>query len=221
MDKHNLSYGAIKRALDLERVKDLRDNRSNTARYFNEIYELKKSHTRVMTIHKILKDKGYKGSYQMMTRFIKNQEKRGAFNDSTIRRSDLLQLIYNRSIQDLRIVQEKKRGIVNYLNNPSNAFINALILSMTDFRIAMDSSSPILFHKWVKKHSQLESAKYLQKFIAQVTRESEYINNYFEHKISNGPVEGIVCKIKMQKRKMFGRCSFFTLRQMLLLQYST
>ena len=57
----------------------------------------------------------------------------------------------------------------------------------------------------------------LQTLAISLTREREALLAAMTLPWSNGPTEGIVNKIKLIKRQMYGRASFETLRQRVLL----
>lgn len=72
---------------------------------------------------------------------------------------------------------------------------------------------------WLVQAKESESRE-VQVFAASLERDKEALLAAVRLPWSNGPVEGVVNKIKLVKRQMFGRASFTTLRRRVLLAFN-
>jgi len=139
--------------------------------------------------------------------------------EKIVRRKDLSKLLYDRGISDLPITEEVRLSMLSYLKQ--NRFVNSLIMLATDFRIALNSGDAGKLFSWIKKAQIYDGQKNLQCFIKALLEDIEAVKNAVLHKESNGLVEGCICKLKLIKRTMYGRCKFPLLKAKTLLQNET
>lgn len=90
-----------------------------------------------------------------------------------------------------------------YLNHP----LNTAYILKEELRALWNCSclkdAEIYLNNWIKKAFASE-IKLLQKFAAKIAGHRVGILNYFNHRITTGPVEGINNKIKVLKRQAYG-----------------
>ena len=139
--------------------------------------------------------------------------------EKTVRRKDLAKLLYDRGIFDLPIGEEAQLSMLAYLKQ--NRLVNSLIMLATEFRVALNSGDIEKLLLWIKRGQGYESQKNLQCFIKAVLEDITAVKNAVLHQESNGSVEGCICKLKLIKRTMYGRCEFPLLRAKVLLQNET
>lgn len=83
--------------------------------------------------------------------------------------------------------------------------VNDLVCFLSDSYIVFDSSETALLDAFIKKYETSEIAL-IKKYVEGLTRDYEYVKNCIIHPdISNGPTEGHNNRIKMLKRRSFGR----------------
>ena len=90
-----------------------------------------------------------------------------------------------------------------------------------EFRIALNSGDTEKLFSWIKKAQGYDGQKNLQCFTKAILEDIEAVKNAVLHGESNGPVEGCICKLKLIKRTMYGRCAFPLLKAKVLLQYES
>ena len=138
---------------------------------------------------------------------------------NTIKRKDLAKLLYDRGIFDLPVEKETQLNILGYLKK--NRFVNSIITLATDFRIALNSGDTDKLLSWIKSARSYTGQENLQCFIKAISEDIDAVKNAVLHQESNGPVEGCICKLKLIKRTMYGRCKFPLLKTKVLLQNET
>ena len=84
------------------------------------------------------------------------------------------------------------------------------------FARGLRERKPDVLEVWLVE-AKASKIKVLQDFVVGIERELSAIKAAFSLAWSNGPVEGMVNKIKFIKRQMFGRASFELLRRRVLL----
>ena len=72
--------------------------------------------------------------------------------------------------------------------------------------------------KWITKTKNYKIPE-MNSFIVGIERDLEAVKNGIKYEYNNGLAEGSVNKIKLIKRIMYGRCSFYLLKQKVFLQY--
>ena len=136
--------------------------------------------------------------------------------EKTVKRKDLIKLLYDRGIFDLPIAKEAQQNILCYLKK--NSFVNAIIMLATELRITLYSGNPEKLFLWIEKAQTYDQQKNLQNFVKAISEDIEAVKNAVLYGESNGSVEGCVCKLKLIKRTMYGRCNFPLLKAKVLLQ---
>ena len=95
---------------------------------------------------------------------------------------------------------------------------------MQDIYDIVESFREILFSKkaedidnWLAEVDRMEIDE-LTSFANGLRKDLDAVKNAASHEHNNGLAEGSVNKLKLAKRKMYGRCSFETLRKKVLLR---
>ncbi|WP_366011608.1 transposase [Kosmotoga sp.] len=82
---------------------------------------------------------------------------------------------------------------------------------VTEFKRILKQKDIESFPGWLRMVKHLDIPG-LNHFFRGIRRDLAAVRNAITHKESNGLVEGIINKIKLIKRTMYGRCSFELLR---------
>ncbi len=169
-------------------------------------------------IYEALKEMGYNGAYSTVKNHInkiKRENKGYVIKYVSIKRTNILKLLFNKGINDLNVDSENKETIRKYLK--TNKSISEILNIVTEFRIMMYSKSKDKLDKWLIE-TKKKNITEINKFINGVYNDYEAVLNcvlYLEQ--SNGIAEGKITKIKSIKRTMYGRCGFSYLRNKIFL----
>lgn len=132
-----------------------------------------------------------------------------------IYRKDIVKLLFNRGIRDLKLKETEIEALKLILKN--NPRIQLLIDLVTEFRIVLFSKESSNLEKWIKKALK-ENYKKINIFIKGIKKDYQAVLNAIDYYlISNGLIEGKINKLKNIKRVMYGRCSFNLLKRKIFL----
>jgi hypothetical protein len=165
-----------------------------------------------------IKSQGYSGSLSSVESYRSNllRNRRLLFVDS-VDRGRFLGLLFDRGITDL-FDEGEARLVKRYIKDECCSPIRRALELFTRLRIFFHKRDAEQFGAICEKLLKEERLGRTHRIIEGIKRDGEAVANSFKCGYTNGLVEGKVCKIKQIKRTMYGRCSFFLLRQKLLLQ---
>ena len=172
---------------------------------------------------------GYMGSYSALLRFLQPwREQKRAAKRMELAATQPTQGVYS-SVSALRHVSPQEAAIalskpklmlikrqfeiVEFLKRtPDFATMRHLELS---FRSILHNGTVSSLKRWIKKADAAGVAA-ISKFIQQLKRDREAVENAVAYSWSNGPVEGHINRLKTVKRQMYGRAGFELLRSRIL-----
>ncbi|MBO8139095.1 MAG: transposase [Thermosipho sp. (in: Bacteria)] len=132
-------------------------------------------------------------------------------NEKIISRSKIIKLLYmliekikGLSKEDLRKIMEKYK------------FLKEIYRTLKEFKEIFSMKSIKKLHGWIKKYEK-SKIREIRKFIVGLKRDIVAVENAIKYDYSNGLAEGKINKIKLIKRKMYGRNNFETLRNRVLM----
>ena len=132
-----------------------------------------------------------------------------------IKRTNIMKLLFNKGINDLKVTKDEKEVIRKYLG--SNKEVQLILDIVTNFRIMMYSQSEEKLLEWIEE-TKSKNIGEINKFINGIMNDYEAVKNcVLNLDQSNGIAEGKITKIKAIKRTMYGRCSFNFLRSKIFL----
>jgi transposase len=172
---------------------------------------------------------GYIGSYSSLIRFLQpwREEKRAAkrmevtITQPTQRVYSSVSAMRHVSPQQAAIALSKPKPMLNkrqcetveFLKRTSDfATMRHLILS---FRSILRNGTVSSLMHWIKK-AEAAGIAGISKFVRQLKRDREAVENAVAQRWSNGPVEGHINRLKTVKRQMYGRAGFELLRSRIL-----
>jgi transposase len=176
-----------------------------------------------------IRKRGYIGSYSSLLRFLQpwREEKRAA-KRKEVAAQQPTQGVYSSvsamrhvSPQEAAIVLSKPKPMLNkrqceivefLKRTPDFATMRHLVLS---FRSILRNGTVSSLKRWIKK-AEAAGIAAISKFIRQLKRDREAVENAVAHRWSNGPVEGHINRLKTVKRQMYGRAGFELLRSRIL-----
>jgi transposase len=118
-------------------------------------------------------------------------------------------------IQENTELNEEERALVGQIEQGCSAVVTARGLALR-FAEELKQQNPKPLQAWLVEAVE-SGIPVLREFAVGLKRELSAIKAAFSSVWSNGPVEGMVNKIKLVKRQMFGRASFALLRRRVLL----
>ena len=111
------------------------------------------------------------------------------------------------------LLNKRQSKIVEFLKRtPDFATMRHLILS---FRSILRHGTVSSLRRWIEEAKAAGIAA-ISRFVRQLKRDQEAVENAVEHRWSNGPVEGHINRLKTVKRQMYGKAGFELLRSRIL-----
>lgn len=169
-------------------------------------------------IEKQLRQEGYTGAsstirmYATRERRLMRQAVGGSLKADVLERKWLLKLLY-KPMEELQGIDEELVGrlIKEY------PVIQDIYDVVKSFREILFSKKAEDIDNWLAEADRLEIDE-LTSFANGLRKDLEAVKNAARYDYNNGLAEGSVNKLKLAKRKMYGRCSFETLRKKVLLR---
>lgn len=168
---------------------------------------VEKSYKGTVIYQKLLKQ-GYSGKYGMVKRYISKIKKENEFIfKKTTKRKYIIKLIF----KDLKDIEEIDRTTLLKIYSLEPKLKTYIELTKEFKGILLHTKSIKALNKWLKKSKKIGNDE-LNSFIKGIIQDYEAVKNSLIYKQSNGVVEASVNKIKLNKRIMYGRCSFELLK---------
>jgi transposase len=107
------------------------------------------------------------------------------------------------------LLNKRQSKIVEVLKRTRDfATMRHLVLG---FRSILRAGKVASLRRWIEE-AETAGIAAISKFVRQLKRDREAVENAVEHRWSNGPVEGHINRLKTVKRQMYGRAGFELLR---------
>ena len=169
-------------------------------------------------IEKELRKEGYTGAsstirmYATRERRLMRQAMGGSPKVDVLERKWLLKLLY-KPMEGLQGIDEELVGrqIKEY------PILQDIYDMVKSFREILFSKKAEDIDNWLAEAGRLEIDELIS-FANGLRKDLEAVKNAARYDYNNGLAEGSVNKLKLAKRKMYGRCSFETLRKKVLLR---
>ena len=175
-------------------------------------------------IHEHIQEKGYNGTQDAIRGFISKERRirrdlQSAIDDTTVELIDkkwLIRLLYKPIAEVKGISPEQLAAIFEHY-----PLAKDILDTVSAFRILIKAKKPEALLPWMENVLSLGVPE-LDAFVNGLKQDIDAVMNAISSELSNGLAEGVINKIKVIKRIMYGRCSFQTLRnKCLLLDYAT
>ena len=138
-------------------------------------------------------------------------------NTYQLSRHNFSKLLYKNNLDRIKLDNENKEALKEYLSKNNRE--NKILKMMDEFRNIFSEQNRIKLDVWINKYQnndELKEFEYLQTFINGIINDKKAVIGQIENIITNGLVEGKVCKLKLKKRSTYGRNSFELLRCLIL-----
>ena len=161
---------------------------------------------------------GYTGSYSNLRAYVDRYADQLAFTKKrkpcsvlTLERRRLVSLLY----KDISHLKDNDRcNALAYIQ--SNRELQHLYAAVSRFRQILQEKDDTALEEWIEQTKGYRIPE-LSRFVRGIERDLSAVNNAITMKFNNGVIEGIINKIKVIKRIMYGRCSFELLRAKVLM----
>ena len=189
-----------------------RERKSILDPYKDTIIALNHERKTIVHIFRTIAKDGYKGSYRSLSAFLAEYNEglgrrhRKTSPESTLRRGMLISLL-NKDISKFKEADQKK--MKEYIETDGN--LQNLYSAVNRFREILKGKDESRLEDWLSEVKRY-NIRELNTFIMSVERDIEAVKNAIRTGFSNGIIEGVINKIKVIKRIMYGRCSFELLR---------
>ena len=168
-------------------------------------------------IYKIIKDKGYDGSYSTLRSYCRQFKFK--YNSSWISTSEdkielknVIKFLYH-PLKKIKEISMKQFAMIF----EHHLIIESIYNVIKEFKLAVfETKNTTDFTKWINKVKELNILE-LNSFVKGLERDIKAVLTAINEKYNNGLAEGTVNKIKFIKRIMYGRCKFNTLRNKILI----
>ncbi len=221
-EEMNISYPTARKYINhkgrMENAQKGTRQKSNLDPYKETIITMhNERHNRTKIYHAICKE-GYTGSYSNLRAYLDRYADRLAFskkkkpyNGPTLERRRLLCLLY-KGISHLK--DDDQKNAQAYIE--SNKDLQNLYTGVSRFRQILQEKDDKALEEWIEQTKSYRIEE-LSRFVRGIERDLNAVKNAITMKFSNGVIEGIINKIKVIKRIMYGRCSFELLRAKVLM----
>ena len=180
--------------------------------YKDTIIALNHEGKTIVYIFRTITEKGYEGSYDNLYAFLDKYNEglgrrdRKTSPESTLRRGMLISLL-KKDISRFKEADQMK--MKEYIE--ANEYLQNLYSAVNRFREILKSKDESRLEDWLSEVKRY-NIRELNTFVRVVERDIEAVKNAIRTEFSNGIIEGVINKIKVIKRIMYGRCSFELLR---------
>lgn len=215
------SYATVKKYLQKEYNPENagygRKQPSKLKPYEARIKEMLKRKCTFKEIERAIREEGYDGAASTI-RMYATRERRLIKQVSGNREKDIMErrwvvkLLY----QPMEKVEGLDKGQLERLLE-EYPIVQDIYDLVGSFREILFSKKGEDLEAWLEEADRLGLDE-IKSFANGLRRDLEAVKNAASHDYNNGLAEGSVNKLKLVKRKMYGRCSFETLRKKMLLQ---
>ena len=215
------SYATVKKYLqkgyDPEHAGYGRKQLSKLKPYEARIKEMLENKCTFKEIERAIREEGYDGAASTI-RMYATRERRlikqasGNREKDIIERRWLVKLLY----KPMEKVEGLDKGLLERLLE-EYPIVQDIYDLVGSFREILFSKKGEDLDAWLEEADRLGLDE-IKSFANGLRRDLEAVKNAASHDYNNGLAEGSVNKLKLVKQKMYGRCSFETLRKKMLLQ---
>ena len=163
-------------------------------------------------IYESLREEDYTGSESSVRRYLRRW-KSASPKCRKIQRKDLISMLYK-----TRMTLESKDSALIEQFIQTQPWIKNLFTVVEEFKGILAQKNVAGLNAWMEKANHLKITE-IQSFIRGIERDRQAVDLAIGTDYSNGLAEGLINKVKVEKRIMYGRGSTELLRQKLLIKY--
>lgn len=216
--KYDCYFKTIKRYLKFDSTRVITTKTTEIDKYSSQIYESLKENLNFHQIYKQIEKLGYSSTYQNFFKQLKIRLITNTLgNTYQLSRHNFYKLLYDNDLKRLKLDDENTDSLKEYFNKDNQE--SRILEMIKNFRNIFINQKKEDLDNWIEQYKNDEYIKkfeYLQTFIKGLINDKEAVIGQIENTITNGLVEGKVCKLKLKKRSTYGRNSFELLRCLIL-----
>ena len=185
-------------------------------RYEEIILQMRSAGKTGRAIYERLREEGYTGSETSVRKHLgrwANAKESALPKGEKIHRKDLISLLYKTK----RTIESKDRDLIEQFIQ-TQPWIENLFYVVEEFKGILAQKNVAGLNAWMEKANQLKITE-IQSFIRGIERDRQAVDLAIGTDYSNGLAEGLINKVKVEKRIMYGRGSTELLHQKLLTKY--
>ncbi|TYC01387.1 MAG: ISL3 family transposase [Kosmotoga sp.] len=185
--------------------------------YRNTIIDMNTGNRKAFEIYETIRNRGYKGSYSNVRTYLskirKEQEPGSKVSHmrTALERRRLISFLF----KDISKFKESDQKMMKkYIDTNRN--LQNLYAAVKNFRDILKSKDESRLENWLTEVNRYKIHE-LNTFVRGIERDIEAVKNAIKSEFSNGIIEGVINKIKVIKRVMYGRCSFELLKMKVMM----
>ncbi|MGC9383903.1 MAG: ISL3 family transposase, partial [Kosmotogaceae bacterium] len=180
--------------------------------YTSTIIDMNTGNRKSSEIYETIRDRGYEGSYSNVRTYLSKIRKEQGLGKKVSHKRNALERrrLISFLFKDISKFKESDQKMIKeYIETNRN--LQNLYVAVKSFRDILKRKDESRLENWlteVKRYNIHE----LNSFVRGIERDIEAVKNAIRSEFSNGIIEGVINKIKVIKRVMYGRCSFELLK---------
>ena len=215
---YDCHFKTVKRYLKTDSTRVITTKTTELDNYSSQIFILLQENKNFHHIFKEVQSLGYSSTYQNFFKQLKIRLMTNTLgNTYQLSRHNFSKLLYKNNLDRIKLDNENKEALKEYLSKDNRE--NKILKMMDEFRNIFSEQNRIKLDVWINKYQnddELKEYEYLQTFINGIINDKRAVIGQIENTITNGLIEGKVCKLKLKKRSTYGRNSFELLRCLIL-----
>jgi transposase len=180
--------------------------------YRSTIIDMNTGNRKASDIYETIRDRGYEGSYSNVRTYLsKIRKEQGlgrkvSHKRTALERRRLISFLF----KDISKFKESDQKMMKeYIETNKN--LQNLYAAVKSFRVILKNKDESRLKNWLTEVKRYNIHEF-NTFVRGIERDIEAVKNAIRSEYSNGIIEGVINKIKVIKRVMYGRCSFELLR---------
>jgi transposase len=180
--------------------------------YRSTIIDMNTGNRKASDIYETIRDRGYEGSYSNVRTYLsKIRKEQGlgrkvSHKRTALERRRLISFLFKDISKFKESDQKMMKEYIEINRNLQN-----LYAAVKSFRVILKNKDESRLKNWLTKIKKYDIRE-LNSFVKGIEKDIEAVKNAIRSEYSNGIIEGVINKIKVIKRVMYGRCSFELLR---------
>jgi transposase len=185
--------------------------------YRSTIIDMNTDNRKASDIYETIRDRGYEGTYSNVRTYLSKIRKEQGLGKkvshkrTALERRRLISFLFN----DISKFKESDQKMMKeYIETNRN--LQNLYTTVKSFRDILKNKDESRLKNWLTKIKKY-NIRELNSFVRGIERDIEAVKNAIRSEYSNGIIEGVINKIKVIKRVMYGRCSFELLKMKVMM----
>jgi transposase len=185
--------------------------------YRSTIIDMNTGNRKASDIYETIRDRGYEGTYSNVRTYLSKIRKEQGLGKkvshkrTALERRRLISFLFN----DISKFKESDQKMMKeYIETNRN--LQNLYTTVKSFRDILKNKDESRLKNWLTKIKKY-NIRELNSFVRGIERDIEAVKNAIRSEYSNGIIEGVINKIKVIKRVMYGRCSFELLKMKVMM----